>query len=116
MFVLRVADKVKFKVEGKMPDANGQAKPFAFWLMGNRMGSDELQALVGEASADADTPPRTVADVMAQQVTGWAEVAGPDGAELPYSEQGLRDLLNIVGMAPLVLRAYIDACGAKAKN
>jgi hypothetical protein len=116
MFILRIADKVKFKVEGKMPDTTGQAKPFAFWLMGNRMGSDELQALVSETNADADTPPRTVADVMAQQLTGWAEVAGPDGAELPYTEQGLRDLLNIVGMAPLVLRAYIDACGAKAKN
>lgn len=110
MFVLKIADKVRFTVEGKLADAQtGRAVPFAFKLDGARLGAEEVRTLAQDAT-------KTVADVLVDKITGWADVADEHGQPVPYSAEALRQLLDHLGLAPLVLQAYIEASGAKAKN
>lgn len=108
-FKLVVANKVRFSVKGVMPNEAGVFAPFEFTLEADRMGSTELQGLATDAT-------RTVADVLADKVKGWQGVTGPDGEPVPFGPEALGQLLDVVGMAPLVLGAYVAACGAKAKN
>ena len=78
--------------------------PFAICL-----GAEEVRTLAQDAT-------KTVADVMVDKITGWADVADENGQPVPYSAEALRQLLDHLGLAPLVLQAYIEASGAKAKN
>lgn len=110
MFVLKIDDKVRFTVQGTLADAQtGRAVPFAFKLDGARLRAEEVRTLAQDAN-------KTVADVLADKITGWADVADETGQPVPYSADALRQMLDTLGLAPLVLQAYIEASGAKAKN
>lgn len=108
-FKLVVSNKVRFAVKGFLPDEAGVPKPFNFTLEANRLSATELQTLATERNL-------TIAEVMATKVVGWQGVDGPDGEPVPYSPEGLAQLLDVVGMSSLAFDAYTVACGAKAKN
>jgi hypothetical protein len=108
-FRLVVSDTVLVPVSGKIPDAAGRYAPFNFTLTCKRMPAGELAAAV---EANETSVPAFVAGLT----RGWSGVLDDDGAELPFSQDGLTALLDIFGMAGLCFRAYFEACGAKGKE
>ncbi|MBL8351198.1 MAG: hypothetical protein JNL87_12910 [Burkholderiaceae bacterium] len=108
-FKLVVSDTVTVPVKGSLPNAAGVAAPFAFSLQARRLQADALRDL-------AQDNERTVAEFLASVVFDWSAVLGEDDKPAPFSEAGLAQLLNIVGMAGLAFTAYVEACGARGKE
>lgn len=108
-FKLVVSDTVSFAVKGRLPDQGGVPRPFEFTLNSRRMGAEEMKRL-------ADDTERTVADVIAEKAEGWSGVLDGDDRPLSFTPEALQQLLDIPGMAGLVLAAYVEACGARGRE
>lgn len=108
-FRLVISDTITVPVAGRLPDAGGRLVPFAFSLMCRRLPADELRQ-------EIESNERTVPEFLASVVNDWSGVQDDMGKELPFHPSALSSLLNIVGMAGLILKAYIEACGVKGKE
>jgi hypothetical protein len=108
-FRLVVSNTISVPVAGRLPDASGRAVPFSFTLTARRLPATELLSAI-------ESNDRTVPEFLDSVMLGWSGVQDDDGVELPFSASALNSLLDIVGMAGLVLKAYIEACGAKGKE
>lgn len=108
-FKLVVSDTVTVPVKGHIPNAAGSSQPFAFSLVCRRLKGATLRTLVKD-------PEQEVAPFITEVTTGWQGVLGEDDQPLPFTDEALSELLDIVGMPGLVFAAYIDACGAKGKE
>lgn len=105
-----VSNTVKFKVKGTIKDEAGVDQPFDFWLTCTRLDSDQIQAkLRGESEA-------SVTDFLVDVVEDWSGVKDADDKSIPYSEEALRQLCRITGVAALTFRTYLSEVGAKEKN
>lgn len=107
---IQIADKVKIKVAGTIKNEQGVDEKFDFWLICERLDTDDIQTLLKEDSDGA-----TLADFLATVVQDWTGVKSGSEA-LDYSEASLRALCKIPGIAGLAFRAYMEEVGAKAKN
>ena len=103
-----VSDLVKFKVKGTINDEHGIAKPFDFWLTCERLESDDLSAKI---KSDGN-----ITEFMVDVVRDWDEVRDASGQKIPFSQQVLRTLFAIPGVAFVSYRAYTTEVGAKEKN
>lgn len=108
-FRLVVSDTITVPVAGRLPDAAGKMQPFSFSLKARRLPASELKAAV-------DTSEVTVPEFLGGLVHGWNGVLDEEGRELPFSQEALGQLFEIVGMAGLAFGAYIEACGARGKE
>jgi hypothetical protein len=107
---LTISNKVKFKVEGTIKDADGVDQPFNFALTCKRLDAEELQRRFA-ASQDS-----TLGEFLEEITLDWAEVKDDAGQALAYSADSLKSLLRSPGLAALVYGKYITEIGAKAKN
>ncbi len=108
-FRLVVSDTITVPVAGRLPDAGGRMVPFAFSVICRRLPADELRA-------EIESNERTVPEFLAGVVQDWSGVQDDHGSELAFHPAALSTMLNIVGMAGLILKAYIEACGVKGKE
>lgn len=105
-----ISNTVKFKVKGSIKDEAGVDQPFDFSLTCMRLDADQIQSkLRGEGDA-------SVTDFLTDVVEDWAGVKDADDKALPYSEDNLRALCRIPGVASLAFRTYLTEVGAKEKN
>lgn len=105
-FRLTVSDTVMVPISGTMPDASGKPTRFSFTLRARRLSVQELKALT---EGDDRTAPQFILD----NVLGWDGVLDDDNNQVPFSAPMLEQMLQILGMASLILSAYVEACGAK---
>jgi hypothetical protein len=105
-----ISDTVGFKVKGTINDAAGVAQPFDFQLTCMRLDADQIQA---KLKSDTDS---SITDFMADVVSGWSGVKDADDKPLPYSENSLRQLFKIAGIAGVSFNTYLSEVGAKSKN
>lgn len=105
-----ISNTVRFKVKGTIKDEAGTDQPFDFSLTCMRLDSEQIQAkLRGESDA-------SVTDFLVDVVEDWSGVKDGDDKALPYSEDKLRALCRIPGIASLAFRTYLLEVGAKEKN
>lgn len=103
-----ISDIVGFKVKGAINDAAGVAQPFDFSLTCTRLDADQLHAKIKDDS--------TLVEFLADVVQGWSGVRDADDKPLPYTEDALRQLCKIPGVAGVAYRTYCEEVGAKTKN
>jgi hypothetical protein len=105
-----ISNTVRFKVKGTIKDEAGTDQPFDFALTCMRLDADQIQSkLRGETDA-------SVIDFLADVVEDWTGVKDADDKALPYSDDHLRALCRIPGIASLAFRTYLTEVGAKEKN
>jgi hypothetical protein len=105
-----ISNTVRFKVKGTIKDEAGTDQPFDFALTCMRLDSEQIQAkLRGEGDA-------SVTDFLCDVVEDWSGVKDADDKALPYTEDNLRALCRIPGIAALAFRTYLTEVGAKEKN
>ena len=105
-----ISNTVRFKFKGTIKDEAGTDQPFDFSLTCMRLDSEQIQAkLRGESDA-------SVTDFLVDVVEDWSGVKDADDKALPYSEDKLRALCRIPGIASLAFRTYLLEVGAKEKN
>ena len=105
---LVVSDHVAFRVRGVLTGESGGSESIDFGVTARRMKHDELQEVLRGTPRDAEFV-RSVA-------TGWRGVKDAEDRDVPFSAEGLDQLLQIHGVAALIARAYLDEVGARAKN
>lgn len=106
---LTVSDTVQVPVKGKIADEAGRDQGFDFTLTCKRLNADELKVRM-------DVKDAPVADLVRDVAQGWKGVVGDDNAPIPFTADGLDQLLRIPGIALLSLTAYFKEVGAKEKN
>lgn len=110
-----VSDTVRFKVQGTENDEHGVEQPFDFWLTAERLAdADAVMAYVKAMQRCESAFPIT--EMMLPKLRGWSGIKGPDGQELPFSEDAFRRLMKKSGMAFLVHHTYLREVGVKEKN
>lgn len=105
-----ISDTVGLKVKGTINDAAGVAQPFDFALTCIRLDADQIQAKL-KSESDA-----SITDFLADIITGWSGVRDADDKPIPYTEDALRQLCKIPGVANLAFKSYLLDAGAKEKN
>lgn len=107
---ITVSDMVGIKVKGSINDAAGNPQAFDFGLTCHRLKADAIQAkLRGESDA-------SLTDFLVDVTTTWSNVRDDDNNAVPYSEDAMRTLCNIPGVAAVAFRTYLAEVGAKEKN
>lgn len=105
---ITVSNKVGFKVKGSINNEAGTPEPFEFNLIADRLDTEAIQAVTQSEG--------TLVDFLASIITDWKNVKDEDGAVVPYSEDALRQLCKIPGVAGVIFSTYFAEAGAKAKN
>lgn len=103
-----VSDHVTFKVKGVLTGDSGASESIEFGVTARRLKHGELQAVIAGQPKDAEF----ARDV----VTGWRDVRDAENREVPFSPEALDQLLQIHGVAALIVLAYLAEVGARAKN
>jgi len=107
---ISVSNTVAFNVKGTINDQAGIAQPFSFKLTCVRL---EQEQITNKLSSDTDSK---IVDFLADVVEDWSGVRDDDDKPLPYSEDALRKLCKISGVAAVAFHTYLAEVGAKAKN
>jgi hypothetical protein len=105
-----VSDTVGIKVKGTINDAAGKPQPFDFSLTCVRLDQDQIKDKV---SSETDAP---LVDFLVDVVEDWTGVRDEEDKPLPYSQQSLRRLLKIPGLAGMAFKTYLLEAGSKEKN
>lgn len=105
-----VSDKVGFKVKGSINNESGVAEPFEFSVTATRLDTEAI-----EQAVRFDTGGGLI-DFLVGVMTDWKGVKDEEGVPVPYSDEALRQLCKIPGLAGVVFQAYFAEVGAKAKN
>ena len=105
-----ISDTVGIKVKGTINDAAGTPNPFDFGLTCVRLDTDRIQTKLKNDSE------ASITDFMCDIVQGWTNVRDADDKPLPYSDDTLRQLCKIPGVAGLAFKTYMTEVGAKEKN
>lgn len=113
-YKLTISDTVEVPVKFEVKDGGSMIR-FDFALLAKRLPAAAF------ADLGRDDSGRTVADFLAEQITGWRGqrlVVDDDGDPVPFSPEALSVMLSLVGLAGLAFEAYVQACGARgrAKN
>jgi len=107
---ISVSNTVAFNVKGTINDSAGIAQPFSFKLTCVRRDQEQI---TNKLSSDTDSK---IVDFLADVVEDWSGVRDDDDKPLPYSEDALRKLCKISGVAAVAFHTYLAEVGAKAKN
>lgn len=105
-----ISNTVRFKVKGTIKDEAGTDQPFDFSLTCARLDAEQIQA---KLRTDSEA---SVTDFLIDVVEDWAGVKDADDKALAFSEENLRALCRIPGVASLAFRTYLSEVGAKEKN
>lgn len=108
-FNLFYSPHVGVNVRGTLNDEEGIPQPFAFVLKCKRLPADDIKAKV-------DDPEGLISDFLLSVVEGWKGVNDPQGKPAEYSEEHMRQLLRLPGVALMAFRCYLAEVGAKEKN
>lgn len=107
---ITVSNKVKFKVEGKLKGESGADEAFSFTLVCRRLDVDGLDERITQGG-DAK-----VVDFLIDVTDDWLDVKDEAGKPVAYSEDAMRELCKIPGLAVLMFQTYLREVSAKAKN
>lgn len=92
----------------KIPADGGTYQSNSFMVEFKRLSVAEMKQLPQEG---------TDADIARRVVVGWNEVEDANGQPLPFSSDALEKLLDIVGVAPAIVRTFFECVsGAQEKN
>lgn len=107
---ISISNTVRFKVRGTIKDEAGIDQPFDFQLQCMRLDADQIKSKLGSDSE------ASVTDFLADVIEDWTGVRGADDKPVAYSEDELRKLCKIPGVAAVAFKTYLLEVGAKEKN
>lgn len=103
MFKLAVSKTFTIPVNFKIPADGGTYQSNSFIVEFKRLTVTEMKDLPKEGSD---------AEMCRRVVVGWNEIADENGNAIPFSSDALDKLLEIVGVAPAILRTFFESVTA----
>ncbi len=104
---LSLGNIVPVQVKGVQTAESGAVERFDFTLICKRLNEQQI---------DTETAGRTVTEFLQHVTEGWKSVLDPDGQPLPFSAEGLEELLLQPGVARLAFAGYLRVVEAREKN
>jgi hypothetical protein len=124
-FVLKQSATYVWPVTFRVPTDGGKYEKQSFDAEFKRLPQSRINEIQAEVQArlkaaekgepfETDISDISIADEV---LAGWAGVVDGDGDEVPFSEAGKAELLNVPGLAGSIIEAYFESVqGKKAKN
>lgn len=113
MFTLELSPTYFWPVKFAAPSADGaKVDQHDFDVEFKRLDADELKALMKRAAEKKLSDEQ----VAATLVVGWRGVRDKGGEPVPYTVGNLNRLLNVLGLASAVMRAYFDSHAQAAEK
>lgn len=110
MFVLAKEASYSWPVKVSTPKDGGTYEKSTFEVKFKRLQQSKLRKVLKDEEA-------TDASFCRDVVLDWKGVKDESGAEVPFSETALDQLLEIPGVAKSIVDAYLESVsGAKIKN
>jgi len=109
---LAIADVIGVKVEGNTTQEDGTSKPFKFILVCDRLPHDQMRKHLDDKEG-------TTVDFFLKHAKGWKDqklVLDEEGNPASFSEEALKVLFTIAGMANSCWAAYLAQVVVTAKN
>lgn len=103
------SDTYTWPVGFDFPVSGGRHRRVTFEAEFKRMEQDDLERLmepISNAPRDSVEQVRALRDLAGEILVGWSDVKDADGEEFPYSETAKAKLLNVAGMANVIVEAY----------
>lgn len=107
-FNIEISDTTRFTVKFTLRDGDGTDKTHSFDFTARRVSVDDYKKSLDEGG--------TFADFLARVGLDWSGVRDGNGTPVPYSEDALRKICNIAGMASLMFKLYGLEVSVKEKN
>lgn len=107
-FNIEISDTARFAVKFNIRDGSGSDKPSSFDFIAHRVSVDDYKKALDEGG--------TFADFLARVGINWEGVRDGNGTPVDYSEDALRRICNIPGMASLMFKLYGIEVSVKEKN
>jgi len=108
-FKLVKRNKISVAVKGTLPDEEGKPVHFDFKLHCKRLSQDEIDSAIKSRTGEIKGFIREVAQ-------GWEGVLDEVGAQVPFSEEILDEMINEPGIPVMIMQAYLEQVSATAKN
>lgn len=106
-FVIKKGSTYTWPVKFETPISGGKRETNTFDIEFKRSTRTEIAALL-------DTNDTELARKV---IVGWAGIKDEAGAEIPFSEKSLEELLEVPGLSTAVTHAFLQSVsGEKAKN
>lgn len=99
MFKLSVSETFTTPVNFKIPVDGGTYQANSFIAQFKRLTVTGMKELPKEGSD---------AEMCRRVVVGWNEIADENGNAIPFSSDALDKLLEIVGVAPAILKTFFE--------
>lgn len=117
-FVLSQSDSYSWPVSFDVPTDGGRHELQTFDGQFKRLPQSWIGPIVAELQQIEDLADlERITEIAKEILIGWAGVTSDDGAEIPYSERALNQLLEVPLLAVAIVKAYMDSIkGAKRKN
>jgi len=124
-FVLKQSATYKWPVTFKLPTDGGKYEKQTFDAEFRRLPQSRINEIQSEVQARIRATENNQAvdseisdiSIAAEVLAGWAGIVDDDGDEIPFSEAGKAQLLEVPLMAGAVIEAYFDSLtGKKTKN
>lgn len=107
-FNIEISDTARFTVKFSLRGGDGSDKPSSFEFLADRVSVDEYKQVLDEGG--------TFADFLVRVGKGWEGVRDGNGTPVDYSEDALRKICNIPGLASLMFKLYGAEVSVKEKN
>jgi hypothetical protein len=109
-FVLKKGGTFVWPVKIEIPVSGGKFEKSTFDAEFKRLENSRVREMLEDKNM---TDSGFANDVL----VGWTGIKDEAGDDVAYSEQAKRDVLEVPGLAKVVVLAFLDAiAGAKAKN
>ena len=116
-YVLAVGNTATVPVSFTMPH-QGKKRKFDFTLTCERLGVDEWQQSIVDASGDVN--PDRIKEKLLAITTGWCDrqdfVCEEGGKPAEFCDEAFSYMLNQPGLLMTIFTAYGKACAITAKN
>jgi hypothetical protein len=112
-FVLKQSDSYSWPVTFNLPVDGGRHERQTFDGEFKRIPQSRITEIGGQIKAEEITD----ADLAAEVLVGWSGVTDNSGAQVPFSQHALEQLLDVPMLAAAITLAYFESLqGAKRKN
>ena len=118
MFKLDLSDNYYFPVSVEIPE-DGKHRKVTFDAEFKRLTKSEIREIFDRLPGLGKEVENPIPDdeILEKVFVGWKGIVDGNGESLPYSETTRERVLDIMGVAPGIVRAWFNSLnGSKAKN
>ena len=112
MLKLQTTPTFKWPIRAKVPVDGGKYEESTFDLVFKRLSRSEFETWLQRVDRGEINPAAGLAEI----IVGWDGVVDSDGQEVPFSQDKLREVLEVVPFPAIIMLHLQDAMAGAARR